>query len=306
MIKGWATKSFFCVGGMESRKEGENGWSNGYSSGPVFKRQLSKAQLRQHNSRHVCGVPPPEPHASSQTGVWRVTVCVCVWAREVWCRPLRWGADALPTSTLPACLPASWAAASWMRWRDAARSAYLTRSLACSPSALFLSSSLTLSLCTLTGCVPFPLASSSLLSSSSYIISYVRVSCCSLVALRAVCSQQKGFPASLHKVEFTDGNAIHPTLQKHISFSCHPSFYLPLSMSTYRALLSMVASMVFAVVMTNLLVDAFCRGQRSVLETTVVKKHWQRTCITQRNEDLLCLVYIKQFKQFAVECVTSQ
>lgn len=76
-----------------------------------------------------------------------------------------------------------------------------------------LARSLTLSLSTLTGCVPLPLASSSLLSSSSYIISYVCVSCCSLVTLRAVCNQWKGFPASVHKVEFTDGNSIHPTLQ---------------------------------------------------------------------------------------------
>lgn len=36
--------------------------------------------------------------------VWRVRVCV--WAREVWCRPLQWVDDALPTSTLPAFLPA--------------------------------------------------------------------------------------------------------------------------------------------------------------------------------------------------------
>lgn len=290
-------------------------WRNGKQEG---RREWMKQWIQLWSSLQETALQSTAKAAQQQACMWSsssrasrllTNACVtrdsvCLSERGVvsppsvrcWCSPHLYSA----------CLPASWAAASWMRWRDAARSAYLTRSLACSPSALFLSSSLTLSLCTLTGCVPFPLASSSLLSSSSYIISYVRVSCCSLVALRAVCSQQKGFPASLHKVEFTDGNAIHPTLQKHISFSCHPSFYLPLSMSTFRALLSMVASMVFAVVMTNLLVDAFCRGQRSVLETTVVKKHWQRTCITQRNEDLLCLVYIKQFKQFAVECVTSQ
>lgn len=41
----------------------------------------------------------------------------------------------------------------------------------------------------------------------------VCVSCRSLIALRAVCNHWKGFPASVHKVEFTDGNTIHPIPQ---------------------------------------------------------------------------------------------
>lgn len=52
-----------------------------------------------------------------------------------------------------------------------------------------------------------------LLSSSSYITSYACMSCCSLIALRAVCNHWKGFPASVHKVEFTDGDTIQPALQ---------------------------------------------------------------------------------------------
>lgn len=78
-----------------------------------------------------------------------------------------------------------------------------------------------------------PPPSSSLLSSSSYITDYVHVSCCSLVALCAVCNQWKGFPASVHKVEFTDGNAIHPSPQAPPSSpTIHPSFSRLCSMSS--------------------------------------------------------------------------
>lgn len=80
--------------------------------------------------------------------VWRVKVCV--WERErekeieVWCRPLWWGAGALPP---PLCLPACCAAASWMYSRDAAFSAYLTLSLAHALRALFLSLTHSLTRC---------------------------------------------------------------------------------------------------------------------------------------------------------------
>lgn len=102
--------------------------------------------------------------------------------------------------------------------RDAALCAYLTLSLTHAPAALSLSlaRSLAHSLPHSARRLPLPLyssSSSSLLSSSSYITGYVCVSCRSLIALRAVCNHWKGFPASVRKVEFTDGNTIHPAPQ---------------------------------------------------------------------------------------------
>ncbi len=136
-MEGWVTESCFCVGGMESRKEGKDGWSDGYSSGPVFKRQLSKAQLSQQKTARVyvvfllLSLTPPHKCVTCES--------VCERGRErereVWCRPLWWGAGALSPLL---CLPASWAAASRMRSRDAALSAYLTLSFAHAPSALSL------------------------------------------------------------------------------------------------------------------------------------------------------------------------
>lgn len=106
----------------------------------------------------------------------------------------------------------------------------LLSSLLISPfhSALFPPRSLTLSLrhahwLSLPLPPPASSSSSSLLSSSSYIIGYVCVSCCSLVALRAVCSHWKGFPASAHKVEFRIGNTIHRALQAPPPSPHHPS-----------------------------------------------------------------------------------
>ncbi len=97
-----------------------------------------------------------------------------------------------------------------MRSGDAALSAYLTLSLAHAPSSLSLSliHSLTLHAASPSPCF--------LLFSPVIILLHHKracVLCCSLVALRAVCNHWKGIPVSVHKVEFTDGNTIHPPPQ---------------------------------------------------------------------------------------------
>lgn len=198
------TESCFSVGGMKSRRDRKDGWSDGFSSGPVFKRQLSKAQLSQQDGPCVCGGGPPrEPHASSQ----KMRVCdvkECVSERER-CGVAPFCEVLLLSPLYSTFLPPELLQAECAQEMLLSLSAYLTRSLTHALSALFLSLALTRHAVS-----PSP---SALLSSSSYITGYVCVSCCSLVVLRAVCNHWKGFPTSVHKVEFTDGNTIHPALQ---------------------------------------------------------------------------------------------
>jgi len=147
MVEGWLTESCFWVVGMESRKEGKDGWSDGNSSGPVFKRQLSKAQLSQQNSVCVCGVPPPEPHASSQMCVVCDSVCPRERERGVVSTPsVRCRCS--PPSALSSCL------LSCCELNALQRCCSL-----CLPHPFtlpFSSRSLTRSLGTLTGCLPLP------------------------------------------------------------------------------------------------------------------------------------------------------
>lgn len=134
-----------------------------------------------------------------------------------------------PPSTLPSCLLCCCELNVLKRCCFLRLSHPFTRS--CSTCPFPLPHSLSHSLCSLAA--PPPPPSSSLLSSSSYITDYVHVSCCSLVTLCAVCNQRKGFPASVHKVEFTDGNAIHPSPQAPPSSpTIHPSFSRLCSMSS--------------------------------------------------------------------------
>lgn len=149
---------------------------------------------RSYASKTACVLCGPSWASRLLTNPWRVRACKKERGgeREVWYCASQW-----------LCLPASWAAASQMRSRDAALCAYLTLSLT---HALFSSCSLTHSLTRRAVHPP-------LLSSSSYITGYACVSCCSLIALRAVCNHWKEFPSRVHKVEFTDGDTIQPALQ---------------------------------------------------------------------------------------------
>lgn len=121
------------VGQMESRTEGEDGWSDGYSSGPVFKRQLSKAQLSQHNSTRVCGVPPAPQRLLTNVCGWRESVCL---SERCGVAPFGEVLVLSPPLRCRSFLPPELQQAECAR-RDAALSAYLTLSLARAPSALF-------------------------------------------------------------------------------------------------------------------------------------------------------------------------